>query len=78
MDGVEQLETRLPDHEDDAELVEGSKEEASGAGVEGSLPYGLEGGVADWVEGLGHCVRLIGVVEGGAGEPSAESGVGGE
>ena len=73
MDGVEQLETRLPDHEDDAKPVEGSKEEASGTGVEGDLAYGLEGGVANRVEGLDHCIWFIGVVEGGAEEPSAES-----
>ena len=73
MDGVGELETRFPDHEDDAKLVEGSTEEASGTGVEGHFAYGLEGGIADRVEGLDHCIWFIGVVEGGAEEPSAES-----
>ena len=78
MDGVDERETRFPDYEDDAKLVEGSTEEASGTGVEGHFAYGLEGGIADRVEGLDHCVRLIGVVEGRGRQPSAESGVGGE
>ena len=73
MDGVDERETRFPDYEDDAKLVEGSTEEASGTGVEGHFAYGLEGGIADRVEGLDHCIWFIGVVEGGAEEPSAES-----